>query len=88
MYTKRVAVIVFYDEKKRILLQYRAGLSRYGTEWGFFGGKIESGETPEQALVREIKEELDYDLKEYKFLCELARATNNIWFRHSFSLHN
>lgn len=30
--------------------------------WGFFGGHIEEGETPEQAVVREIKEELQIDI--------------------------
>ena len=31
--------------------------------WGTFGGQIEEGETPQEALVREIKEELDYDVE-------------------------
>ena len=30
--------------------------------WGFFGGHIEAGETPEVAVVREIAEEIDYAL--------------------------
>lgn len=35
--------------------------------FSFFGGKIEEGETPEQALEREIQEELSIDLKGYQF---------------------
>ena len=35
--------------------------------WDLFGGYIEEGESPEQALIREVKEELDYDLTEFKF---------------------
>ena len=60
------ALIIFYD-KNKILLQDRRKISKHGEEWGFFGGHIEKGETPEQALIREIKEELSYNIKEYKF---------------------
>jgi len=61
---RRVALIVFYDDEKRILLQYRKGInSKFCEEWGYFGGGIENGETPEQAVIRETKEELDFDLE-------------------------
>ncbi len=36
--------------------------------FAFFGGGIEEGESSEQALKREIKEELEFDLKDHKFL--------------------
>ncbi len=61
-----VSLIVFHKDKK-ILLQNREQISRVGEEWGFFGGEIEKGETPEEAAVREIKEELEFDLKEFRF---------------------
>ncbi|MGM5481649.1 MAG: NUDIX domain-containing protein [Nanobdellota archaeon] len=63
-----VAEIVFYDDYNRLLLQGREGISKFGEEWTFFGGRLEAGETPKQALTREIKEELEYELKEYRFL--------------------
>lgn len=65
----RCAIIIFHD-KKKILLQDRRLISKHGEEWGFFGGHIEKGETPEQALIREIKEELSYQLKNYKLFKE------------------
>jgi 8-oxo-dGTP diphosphatase len=65
---RNVSVIIFYNNEKRVLLQNRNGISKYGWEWGFFGGGIEKGETPEQAVVRETKEELDFELKEFRFI--------------------
>ena len=62
-----VALIIFYKDDK-ILVQDRRDISKFGEEWGFFGGRIESGETPEQAVVREAKEELSYDLKDFVFI--------------------
>ncbi|MFH1401099.1 MAG: NUDIX domain-containing protein [Nanoarchaeota archaeon] len=65
---REVSIIIFYDKQGRILLQDRQGISKGGELWGFFGGGIEPGETKEQALVREIKEELEFDIQEYDFL--------------------
>ena len=68
MKSRIAACILFYDKKGRILIQDRRSWSKWGEEWGFFGGAIEEGETEEQALKREVKEELDYDLTDFQFL--------------------
>ena len=65
MRERKVSIIVFYDEQKRILLQKRSP-NAHGVEWAFFGGGIDPGETPEQAVVRETKEELGHDLHDYR----------------------
>ena len=45
------------------------GCGEYKDWWEFPGGKIEEGETPEEALIREIAEELDVDISVDEFLC-------------------
>lgn len=54
-----VAAII--QDKERIFATQR-GYGEFKDGWEFPGGKIEEGETPEMALVREIKEELDADI--------------------------
>jgi len=57
------ALIILYDSEKRILLQHRStDADRLPGYWAFFGGGIEEGETPEDAVRRETLEELKYEL--------------------------
>jgi 8-oxo-dGTP diphosphatase len=72
MKIRKVSIVIFFDENKRILLQDRRTISKLGEEWGFFGGEVKKGETPEQAVIRETKEELNFDLKEYKYVGEYS----------------
>ena len=81
MKTRNVALIIFYDKQKRILLQDRKGISKVGEEWGFFGGEIDDGETPEEAILRETKEELNFDLKQYKYIGDNNFKFNNLFIK-------
>jgi len=57
-----VVAAALVDRDGRLLVQQRPeGLSMAGL-WEFPGGKIEPGETPEQALIRELGEELAIDV--------------------------
>ena len=64
MIPTELSAIILYDGARRILLQHRTDdAPTFPGYWSFFGGGVEAGETPEQAVVREALEELDYALK-------------------------
>lgn len=59
-----VAAVALIDVEGRVLLGQRPEGKHLAGMWEFPGGKVEKGETPENALIRELKEELDIDVKE------------------------
>ena len=60
MKTVRVAAAIICDGNRIFATQ--RGYGDYKDGWEFPGGKIEEGESPQSALIREIKEELDADI--------------------------
>ncbi|MEA4826657.1 MAG: (deoxy)nucleoside triphosphate pyrophosphohydrolase [Clostridium sp.] len=60
-----VAAIIKHDNK---IFTTRRGYGDFENMWEFPGGKIEAGETQEEALIREIKEELELDIEISKYL--------------------
>ena len=54
----KVAVAVIFDANNQILITQRPLNKPYGGYWEFPGGKVEEQETPQDALVREIDEEI------------------------------
>lgn len=58
-----VSAALIFDNQNRIIISRRPQGSHLAGYWEFPGGTIESGETPEQALMREIKEELALDIR-------------------------
>lgn len=59
-----VSAVALVDADGRVLLGQRAADKHMGGMWEFPGGKVHDGETPESALVRELKEELGIDISE------------------------
>lgn len=62
---KVVAAIITKDNK---IFATQRGYGDFKDGWEFPGGKVEQGESPEEAIVREIKEELKAEIKVTGFL--------------------
>jgi 8-oxo-dGTP diphosphatase len=59
-----VAAVALIDPDGRVLVAKRPEGKQLAGLWEFPGGKVEEGERPEQALIRELKEELGIDVAE------------------------
>ncbi len=59
-----VAAVALVDDENRVLIAQRPQGKSMAGLWEFPGGKVEPGETPEVALIRELKEELAIDVTE------------------------
>ena len=62
--TVLVVAVALIDPDGRVLIAQRPGGKQLAGLWEFPGGKVEPGERPEQALIRELKEELGIDVTE------------------------
>jgi 8-oxo-dGTP diphosphatase len=71
-----VAACALVDTDGRVLLAKRPPGRPLAGLWEFPGGKVEPGETPESALIRELKEELDIDVTA-KCLAPLSFASHS-----------
>lgn len=62
----QVAITILYQDDK-YLMQLRDNIPTIAAAgcWGLFGGHLEADETPEMALLREVKEEIGYELPDF-----------------------
>lgn len=68
----KVAVAVIVDQQQRILITQRPSHTSHAGRWEFPGGKLEANELPEEALIREIKEEVGLNVIQSHFLGEVT----------------
>ena len=66
---KHVEVVAAIIRKGDKIFATQRGYGEWKDWWEFPGGKMEVGETPEEALVREIREELSAEISVDEFLC-------------------
>lgn len=68
----KVAVAVITDSSNRLLLTRRSLSTSHGGLWEFPGGKLELDEQPEQALLREVREEVGLECLAQRYLGEIV----------------
>src|SRR5437870_413627 len=68
--------IILVNDSNQVLLHLRDDKPTilYPNMWGLPGGHIEDGETPEQCIIREMKEELDIELKTVQLVVAAQRS--------------
>lgn len=66
---KSIEVVAAIIRRNDRILATQRGYGEFKDGWEFPGGKTERGETPQQALVREIKEELKSEIRVGEKLC-------------------
>ena len=64
--------IIFVNDKQQVLLFLRDDKPDipYPNMWDVPGGHVEPDETPEECIVREMKEEMNLDLKDFQLFCK------------------
>ena len=66
---KQIEVVAAIIHKDDMIFATQRGYGEWKDWWEFPGGKMEAGETPEEALKREIREELSTEISVDEFLC-------------------
>lgn len=83
---KQIAQILLFDQHQKLLIYLRENKPEipFPNHWDFFGGHVEEGETPEQAVVREIREELNIDLQRWEYFRSYECLKGDAYPNHKF----
>lgn len=76
---KQIKVVAAIIKNEYKILATKRGYGEFINMWEFPGGKIEPGETKKQALVREIKEELNIEINVDKFALDIEYQYPNFY---------
>ena len=79
------SAVAILDDDSNMLLLLRSAKSRWMPEkWGLPGGKIESGETAEEAVIRETKEEASLNIQNLTYLKDLSNKSVDLFYTTSY----
>ena len=83
--------IIFINDKRQILLLLRDDITSipYPNMWDVPGGHVEKNETPEECIVREMKEEMNLTLDGFKFFSKIEfddRIEYTFWAGANFDV--
>jgi 8-oxo-dGTP diphosphatase len=78
---KQIAQIFLFDRNHRLIIYLRDDKPNipFPNHWDLIGGHLEDGETPEQALVREVREEIGVELAEWRFFRRYECVTGDVY---------
>ena len=85
--------IIFVNDEKQVLLLLRDDKSSipYPNTWDVPGGHVDNDETPEQCIVREMKEEMDLDLEDFQLFSVMEfidRIEYTFWKKANLDIKN
>lgn len=77
-----IVSILFVNPAGEILVHHRDNDPRilFPNQWSIIGGHVEDGETPEEALVREVREEIGHELTRFEHLATFYDADHVRYF--------
>jgi 8-oxo-dGTP diphosphatase len=86
---EQIAQLLLFDRNNRLIIYLRDDKPDipFPNHWDLIGGHVEAGETPEQALVRETKEEIGLELKHWRFFRRYECLTGDAYPNIKFIYH-